>query len=135
MSALRWWAKVLLLGSAAAWLLAGVVTGILALAGQSTPRAFANACLIVAGVFACGVIFRFGGAALRYSRVIPIPLKADAGGRAQVGISEGRPGSRARRYGIAAPPRGDRASLAFAVLATLVMCQVLVLGFVVGTKA
>lgn len=133
--AVWWWTKVIALGSLAAWTLAGVTTGVLVVVGQSAPRAFANACLLVAGVFAAGVVFRFGGAALRYSRVLKIPLTSDAGGRGQTSLVQGRGGPPVRRYGVAPPPRGDRASLGFAVLATLVMIQVLVLGFIVGTRA
>ncbi|MFN2594777.1 MAG: hypothetical protein ABR579_07815 [Actinomycetota bacterium] len=128
-----WWTKVIALGSLAAWALTGAGTGVLALTGQSAPRAFANACLLVAGLFAAGVVFRFGGAALRSSRALK--STSCAGGREETTVAEGRRGPRGRRYGIAPPPRSDRASLAFAVLATLVMIQVLVLGFVVGTKA
>ena len=130
-----WWTRLVLLGSAAAWALAGATTAVLVLAGQEAPRAFANACLVVAGIFACGVLFRFGGSALRSSRVLKTPPTPDGDERGGSTPAEARPASRPQRYGISAPPRSDRASFAFAILATLVMIQVLVLGFVVGTKA
>ncbi|MEA2487324.1 MAG: hypothetical protein QOF16_978 [Actinomycetota bacterium] len=134
MAATWWWIKVLALGSLAAWMLAGIITVVLAVAGQEAPRAVANACVVVAGVFAAGVVFRFGGSVLRHSRTLkesqPPEDHEDRGPpppRSEL--------SRPQRLGMSAPPRSDRASLAFAVLATLVMIEVLVLGFVVGSRA
>ncbi|MDQ3879289.1 MAG: hypothetical protein M3290_13225 [Actinomycetota bacterium] len=157
MSQAGWWTKVIVLGSLAAWALVGIGTGAFLVGGQAAPRAFANACLGVAGLFALGVLLRFGGSFLRYSRVVktrepirrsedrspdvarggamPVTVEGDAGGRPQAAAGRGRGELKAGRYGMVRPDKGDAASLAFAVLATLVMVQVLVLGFVIGTKA